>query len=79
MLGARPLPLHRLHPGRRRTWTRRHLIDGIRWRTRTRAPWRDLPERYGPWPRRKGARGSGLPAATAPSGSPRTQPAGDLV
>lgn len=31
----------------------RQLIDGIRWRTRTRtdAPWRDLPERYGPWDR----------------------------
>lgn len=29
-------------------WTRRQLIDGIRWRTRTGAPWRDVPERYGP-------------------------------
>ncbi|NEC21928.1 IS5 family transposase [Streptomyces parvus] len=38
-------------PGRPRTWTRRQLIDGIRWRTRTGAPWRDLPERYGPWDR----------------------------
>ncbi|WP_436995170.1 transposase [Streptomyces sp. enrichment culture] len=28
-------------------WTRRRLIDGIRWRTRTGAPWRDVPERYG--------------------------------
>ncbi|GAB2850705.1 hypothetical protein GCM10027074_16610 [Streptomyces deserti] len=28
-------------------WTRRQLIDGIRWRTRTGAPWRDVPERYG--------------------------------
>ncbi|MEU9874072.1 transposase [Actinomadura sp. NPDC048021] len=27
------------------------MIDGIRWRTRTGAPWRDLPERYGPWDR----------------------------
>jgi transposase len=27
------------------------LIDGIRWRTRTGAPWRDLPEQYGPWDR----------------------------
>ncbi|MFE7909939.1 transposase [Streptomyces albogriseolus] len=32
-------------------WTRRQLIDGIRWRTRTGAPWRDVPERYGPWDR----------------------------
>ncbi|MBD0693022.1 IS5 family transposase [Streptomyces sp. CBMA123] len=38
-------------PGRPPTWTRRQLIDGIRWRTRTGAPWRDLPERYGPWDR----------------------------
>ena len=36
-------------PGRPRTWTRRQLIDGIRWRTRTGAPWRDVPDRYGPW------------------------------
>lgn len=26
-------------------------MDGIRWRTRTGAPWRDVPERYGPWDR----------------------------
>ena len=36
-------------PGRPRTWTRRQLIDGIRWRTRTGSPWRDVPDRYGPW------------------------------
>ncbi|MFF3789372.1 IS5 family transposase [Streptomyces sp. NPDC001981] len=28
---------------------RRRLIDGIRWRVRTGAPWRDLPPGYGPW------------------------------
>jgi transposase len=27
----------------------RQVIDGIRWIGRTGAPWRDLPERYGPW------------------------------
>ncbi|MGP3992113.1 IS5 family transposase [Streptomyces sp. 3N207] len=27
---------------------RRKLIDGIRWRVRTGAPWRDLPSEYGP-------------------------------
>jgi transposase len=27
----------------------RRIIDGIRWIKRTGAPWRDLPERYGPW------------------------------
>ncbi|WP_435860568.1 IS5 family transposase [Streptomyces prasinus] len=38
-------------PGRPPIWTRRQLIDGIRWRTRTGTPWRDIPERYGPWGR----------------------------
>ncbi|MFJ2093864.1 IS5 family transposase [Streptomyces sp. NPDC087901] len=28
---------------------RRKLIDGIRWRVRTGAPWRDMPLQYGPW------------------------------
>ncbi len=28
---------------------RRVLIDGIRWRVRTGAPWRDLPGEYGRW------------------------------
>ncbi|WP_327739694.1 transposase [Streptomyces nojiriensis] len=28
---------------------RRRLIDGIRRRVRTGAPWRDLPSEYGPW------------------------------
>ncbi|MFE3560726.1 IS5 family transposase [Streptomyces sp. NPDC059193] len=40
-----------IKPGRPQVWTRRQLIDGIRWRTRTGAPWRDVPERYGPWDR----------------------------
>ncbi|MFF9787649.1 MULTISPECIES: transposase [Streptomyces] len=34
-----------------RTWTRRQLINGIRWRTRAGTPWRDAPERYGLWDR----------------------------
>ncbi|MFF8717836.1 IS5 family transposase [Streptomyces sp. NPDC015184] len=36
-------------PGRRPVRTKRQLIDGIRWRTRAGAPWRDVPEQYGPW------------------------------
>ena len=36
-------------PGRPPKWTRRQLLNGIRWRTRVGAPWRDVPERYGPW------------------------------
>lgn len=35
--------------GRPPTWTRRQLLDGIRWRTRVGAPWRDVPQRYGHW------------------------------
>jgi len=27
----------------------RAIIDGMLWIDRTGAPWRDLPERYGPW------------------------------
>jgi transposase len=27
----------------------RTVIQGILWKLRTGAPWRDLPERYGPW------------------------------
>lgn len=28
---------------------RREMLDGIMWIVRTGAPWRDLPERFGPW------------------------------
>ncbi len=28
----------------------RQVINGILWKLATGAPWRDLPERYGPWP-----------------------------
>lgn len=28
---------------------RRMIVDGILWILRTGAPWRDLPEEYGPW------------------------------
>ncbi len=38
-------------PGRPSVWTRRQLIDGIRFRVRTGVPWRDLPQQYGPWGR----------------------------
>jgi transposase len=29
----------------------RRVINGILWKLRTGAPWRDLPQRYGPWTR----------------------------
>ena len=27
----------------------REVVNGILWKLRTGSPWRDLPERYGPW------------------------------
>jgi transposase len=38
-------------PGGPTKWTKRQLINGIRWRIRTGAPWRDVPARYGTWQR----------------------------
>ena len=36
--------------GRGKPWTdHRQVINGILWKLRTGSPWRDLPERYGPW------------------------------
>ncbi|WP_430727289.1 transposase [Streptomyces beigongshangae] len=45
------LPPQGVEPGRPPVRTRRQPTDGTRWRTRTGAPWRDMPERYGPWGR----------------------------
>jgi transposase len=44
-----PLLLAGKKAGRPPKWARRQLIDGIRWRVRTGAPWRDVPAQYGPW------------------------------
>jgi transposase len=35
--------------GRPRTWPVRGLVDGVRYRARVGGPWRDVPDRYGPW------------------------------
>jgi transposase len=35
--------------GRPSQWTKRQLINGIRWRVRVGAPWRDVPGCYGSW------------------------------
>lgn len=35
--------------GRPRRWPLRGLIDGVRFRVRVGCPWRDVPDRYGPW------------------------------
>ncbi|MFG1892250.1 IS5 family transposase [Micromonospora sp. NPDC049051] len=36
-------------PGRPSQWSKRQLMDGIRWRVRVGAPWRDVPACYGSW------------------------------
>lgn len=36
-------------PGGRPPVSRRVILDGILWILRTGAPWRDLPEEFGPW------------------------------
>ena len=43
------LPAAGKKAGRPPKWARRQLIDGIRWRIRAGAPWRDVPPCYGPW------------------------------
>ncbi|MEU7891212.1 MULTISPECIES: IS5 family transposase [Streptosporangiaceae] len=43
-------PLLPATAGPGRPWRdHRQVINGVLWRLRTGAPWRDLPERYGPW------------------------------
>ena len=49
MGGAGAVAAGRTKPGRPPKWTKRQLIDGIRWRVRVGAPWRDVPGWYGPW------------------------------
>lgn len=45
-----PLLPARTGPQGGRPWEdHRRIINGIFWLLRTGAPWRDLPERYGPW------------------------------
>lgn len=38
-----------IQSGGRRWRDHRQVINAILWKLRTGAPWRDLPERYGPW------------------------------
>jgi transposase len=43
-------PLLPAQPKRGRHWRdHRQVINGIAWVKRTGSPWRDMPERYGPW------------------------------
>ncbi len=43
-----PQPGHNDRPGHP-WWDHRCLVNAILWHLHTGAPWRDLPERYGPW------------------------------
>lgn len=45
----KPLLPAQQHLGRPRSWCPRSLVNGILFQVRTGIPWRDLPERYGPW------------------------------
>jgi transposase len=45
---ARRLPPEKPTIGRPNK-SHRVIVNGILWKLRTGAPWRDLPERYGPW------------------------------
>ena len=44
-----PLLPKPMKPGRPSAFSKRQLIDGIRWRVRVGAPWRDVPACYGSW------------------------------
>jgi transposase len=59
----------------RRPWDSRQVINGIRWRVRTGSPWRDLPERYGPWGTVYGCSATGSATGSEPRSSPRCRPA----
>jgi len=44
------VPLLPTTAGRSRPWLdHRMVVEGIVWRYRTGAPWRDVPARFGPW------------------------------
>ncbi|UQS22505.1 MULTISPECIES: transposase [Amycolatopsis] len=55
------------NPGRPPKWTKRQLINGIRWRIRIGAPWQDIPRVYGPCARQRGIRRSNRPAGPTPN------------
>jgi transposase len=43
-------PLMPTVTGRSRPWTDHRLaVEGMAWKYRTGAPWRDVPERFGKW------------------------------
>ena len=59
-----PLLAKAKRSGRPSVWSRRRLIDAIRWRIRVGAPWRDVPAQTGHGRRRTRCFGGG--SGTAP-------------
>ncbi|WP_229907474.1 transposase [Streptomyces vinaceus] len=58
-------------------------MDGVRWRTRNGPPWRDVPERCGPWDRvyclaagSETGRGPGSSPSSRPELTPRVRSPG---
>ncbi|MFF7352502.1 transposase [Streptomyces filipinensis] len=70
---APPLPIGK-KPGRPPVWSKRQLINGIRWRTRTGAPWRDVPARHGEWKTVYGSFAAGSATAPGVGSSPSCRP-----
>ena len=62
-------------PTGRRPRDRRQVINGIRWRIRTGAPWRDIPARYGPWETCTACSAPGSATAPGRRSSPTCRPA----
>ncbi|WP_208948772.1 transposase [Streptomyces subrutilus] len=50
----------------RSPWDRRQVFDGIWWPARTGSPWRDIPERYGPWETASRSSAAGRSTALGP-------------
>ncbi|MDD9150794.1 IS5 family transposase [Sporolactobacillus sp. CQH2019] len=44
------MPPERKPQGGRPTKDNRHMLNAMLWVVRSGAPWRDLPDDYGPWP-----------------------------
>ncbi|MFJ2900701.1 transposase [Streptomyces sp. NPDC087218] len=60
--------------GRTPVWSRRQLIDGIRFRVCTGVPWRDVPVEYGPWGRVHDCSADGSGTVPGTGSSPGSSP-----
>ncbi|WP_425270409.1 transposase [Micromonospora chersina] len=62
-------------PGRPPKWSKRQLIDGIRWRVRVGSPWRDFRSVTGPGRRSTGCSAVGNARESGSASSPGCRPA----